>query len=164
MAGMVSRAIRALVVAAAAAGIAAPPAAAPATPAPTVPPRTLLARAPSLGVSCGEPNSIACDRVGVAVWLRRPARAVTATVGGRRVALDDRAWSGPARHGLRRMFVGFLHPAGLRDGPLAVVADGGRDRWTGRHSVRATVVLWVRDARGRIARTRVCVDLRPGWG
>jgi hypothetical protein len=159
MAGMVSRALSVLALAAIVAGVAAPAAAAPA-----VRPRTLLARTPSLGVACRVANSIACDRVGLAVWLRRPARAVTATVAGRRVQLDDRAWSGPARRGLRRMFAGFLHPAGLRDGPLRVVPDGGRDRWTGRHPVRATVVVWVRDARGRIARTRVCVELRAGWG
>ena len=162
MTGMVSRSLRALAaaaVAAVAAGIAAPAAAAP-----PVPPRTLLARAPSLGVACRVANSIACDRVGLAVWLRRPARAVTATIAGRPVTLDDRAWSAPARRGLRRMFAGFLHPAGLRDGALAVVTEDGRDRFTGRHPVRATVVLWVRDARGRIARTRLCVELRAGWG
>src|SRR2546429_277960 len=35
------------------------------------PAKRLLARSPYLGVACPTANSIACDRVGLAVWLRR---------------------------------------------------------------------------------------------
>ena len=77
----------------------------------------LLSRDPYMGVSCRIPNSFACDRVGLAVWLREPAARVEAAIAGRELELDDPEWSGPAEHGERRMFAGFLQPAGLIDGP-----------------------------------------------
>jgi hypothetical protein len=40
-----------------------------------------------MGVSCPIPNSFACDRVGVAVWLREPALSVDAAIAGREVQL-----------------------------------------------------------------------------
>jgi hypothetical protein len=138
----------------------------PGQPAPlAVAPGTLLARAPYMGVSCSRPSSIACDRVGLAVWTRHPARAVSASMGGRSFALGDRAWSGPARHGARRMFAGFLTHAGLRGGgPLAVRVEDGRDRWTGVHPVDAPVRLTMTYADGSRRTTVVRVALSPGWG
>ena len=42
-----------------------------------------------MGVACSKPNSIACDRIGLAVWLpRRPAR-LTAFIAGRKLTLHD---------------------------------------------------------------------------
>jgi hypothetical protein len=117
-----------------------------------------------MGVSCRIPNWFGCDRVGLAVWLRRPALAVSATVGGRPLRLDDRTWSGPPHTGERKMFAGFLHPAGLRSGPLRVIPDGGSNRWYGRHPVTATVRLVVRRRSGRTDRTTVRVPLSTGWG
>src|SRR5437763_4253188 len=90
-----------------------PPAAAPQPPAEVVGWRVVLSREPYMGVSCGTPNSTACDRLGLAVWLKSPALRVSATLLGRRFALADRAWSGPARRAGRRMFAGFLAHAGL---------------------------------------------------
>src|SRR3954453_23491694 len=66
------------------------------------------------------PNSFACDRVGLAVWLREPAVKVDAEIAGQRLQLDDPEWSGPAKEGQRAEFAGFLQPAGLIDGPLKV--------------------------------------------
>jgi hypothetical protein len=43
--------------------------------------RRLLARAPALGVSCRVPDSIRCDQVGLAVWLRRSATPVRVWAG-----------------------------------------------------------------------------------
>ncbi len=43
------------------------------------PPAAVFVKDPYMGVSCHIPSSIACDRVGLAVWLRRPA-IVTATI------------------------------------------------------------------------------------
>jgi hypothetical protein len=128
-----------------------------------VAPRTLLAGGPYMGVSCSRANSIACDRVGLAVWTRRPARAVRATVAGRPVTLDDPEWSGPSKHGLRRMFAGFLQPAGLLgDGPLAVRVE---DRhYYGVHPVYATVRLVITYADGSQKATSLRVELSPGWG
>ena len=127
-------------------------------------PARLLAKDPYMGVSCGRPNSVGCDRVGLAVWTRRPASAVQATVGGRSLALDDRRWSGPARRGQRRMFAGFLTHAGLRrNGPLGVRVEGG-DHWTGVHPVDAPVRLTVTYADGSRRTAVVRVSLSPGWG
>ena len=42
-----------------------------------------FAQDPSMGVACHVPNWIGCDRVGLAVWLRRPAIAVSATIPAR---------------------------------------------------------------------------------
>src|SRR4051794_14398164 len=84
-----------------------------APPANVVPAKTVFSKSPYMGVSCSTPNSTACDRFGLAVWLRRPAVAVDAEVGGRWLSLDDQQWSGPVRHHKRKMFAGFMHHAGL---------------------------------------------------
>jgi hypothetical protein len=124
----------------------------------------LLGRDPYMGVSCRIPNSFACDRVGLAVWLREPAVAVEAVVAGRPFELDDPEWSGPFEDGERRMFAGFLQPAGLIDGPLQVTADDGPDRWIGRESVSATVQLRIVRDGGSATTTTADVQLSPGWG
>jgi hypothetical protein len=38
----------------------------------------LFSQPPYVGVACPTANSIACDRVGLAIWLRRPAARVNA--------------------------------------------------------------------------------------
>jgi hypothetical protein len=55
----------------------------------------LFSQPPYMGVSCGVANSIACDRIGLTVWLRRPARAVTAMIAGSAFRLDNPTWSDP---------------------------------------------------------------------
>ena len=119
----------------------------------TVAARTILAAHPDVGVACPIPNSTACDRVGVAVRLRHPARRVVAAIGGHRAILYDRRWSGPARHGLRRAFVGFVHPAGLRPGTYA-----------GNRPIATTLHLIVTDADGVRHATSLRVNVGPGWG
>ena len=128
------------------------------------PAEDLLSRDPYMGVSCRTSNSFACDRVGLAVWLREPAARVDAAIAGRDLELDDREWSGAAKEGERRMFAGFLQPAGLIDGPLQVTADAGPDRWIGREPVSATVELWIVGEDGATTTTRLDVGLSPGWG
>lgn len=141
------------------------------SPKPTPPPvhrldvRQVLSRAPYMGVSCPRANSIACDRVGLAIGLRKPARSVIAVVGGRRFALDDGELRGsPKPHGIRRAFAGFLQPAGLRNGPLRVQVENGRNRWTGVKPVNARVRLLVTYANGTEATTSLTVPLMAGWG
>jgi hypothetical protein len=93
-----------------------------------------------------------CDRVGLAVWLRRPARTVTARINGKPLDLDDPEWTDRSR----RMRVGFLQPAGLTDpgGPLNVPAH-----WEGVPARSAWVDL---DVDGE--KTGLVVWLRAGWG
>jgi hypothetical protein len=124
----------------------------------------LLNREPYMGVSCRIPNSFACDRVGLAVWLQEPAVTVDAAIAGSELDLDDPEWSGPVENGERRMFAGFLQPAGLIDGPLEVTPDAGADRWIGREPVSATVDLRIVRDSGTTTTTTVEVQLSPGWG
>jgi hypothetical protein len=119
----------------------------------------LLRREPYMGVSCRRGNSFACDRVGLAVWLREPAVSVEASIAGRHLRLDDPEWSGK-----RRMFAGFLQPAGLIDGALELTADASHNRWIGREPVSAPVRLTVVDLEGGTVTTRIRVGLSPGWG
>jgi hypothetical protein len=124
----------------------------------------MLAREPDLGVACGVPNSIRCDRIGLAVWLRRPAASVTATVAGAPIELDDPTWSGPALHGRRTMFAGFLQPAGMLKGPLKVRADRGRYWWAGAHPTYVRVRIIASYGQERRVSVTTTVLLRAGWG
>ena len=74
-----------------------------------------LARQPYAGVACREANTTGCDRVGLAVWLKGPARRVEATIGGRPLSLAPPAGGRDYRHG-------FLRPAGLASGRLRPAA------------------------------------------
>jgi hypothetical protein len=130
----------------------------------TTPPTTsrsdaarLLTQGPYVGVSCRKANSIACDRVGLAVWLAQPAARVGATISGQRVRLHrPRARGG--------WWEGFLQPAGLLDGALRVTPDRGRYFWQGSHPRSAHVAVTITRASGTTDRTSVTVPLRPGWG
>ncbi len=131
--------------------------------------RTLaLAKSPYVGIACGVGNSIrsatACDRVGLAVWLKRPARNVSATIAGHPVKLA-RVASGtqpPA------YWDGYLHPAGLRNGALGLPRRGSVHRrpdiWYGVPAVHAQVRITARFADGTSATTRRTVRLQPGYG
>jgi hypothetical protein len=131
---------------------------------PTATPAAVLAHEPGMGVACHVPNSIACDRVGLAVWLRRPAIAVSARIAGSALNLNDSVWSGPLRNGRRTMFAGFLRSAGLLDGPLKVQPDRGRYYWIGSHEVSARVRILVNYGGGRKVETTATVGLHAGWG
>jgi len=121
--------------------------------------RALFSQPPYVGVACRTANSIACDRVGLAVWLRRPAARVTATINGRHIRLR---LANPAHP--ESGWQGFLQPAGLLDGPLRVTPDRGRYYWQGTHPRDAHVVVTVTRAGGGIDRMSVRVPLRAGWG
>jgi hypothetical protein len=119
--------------------------------------RQVFSQAPSLGVACSTASSIACDRIGVAVWLKRPATHVNASIDGRPVVLrPPRARGG--------WWEGYLHPAGLIDGPLRVTPDRGRYVWTGRHPRDAHVAVTIVRGLGIRERAAATVPLRAGWG
>jgi hypothetical protein len=130
----------------------------PSRPARFLPPRAVFSQAPSMGVSCGTPNSTRCDTFGLAVDLKRPALSVQATVRGRAFALDDPEWSGTPHRGRRKMFVGFLRHARLHDDyhlPLL---------WDGPGAPSPLVRLRIDYGGGQTVRTHTHVLLRPGWG
>jgi hypothetical protein len=136
-----------------------PPAKATATRSGAAPERAsrLLSRAPYVGVSCRTANSIACDRVGVAVWLKRPAVGVTATIAGQRLTLRPPR----SREG---WWEGFLQPAGMIDGALRVTPDRGRFYWQGTHPRDVHLGIAVTRASADTHRTSMTVSLHPGWG
>lgn len=122
----------------------------------------LLSEPPRLGVDC-RPGAPGCDRVGLAVWLREPVSAVSAVIDGRSFDLDDPTWSGPARDGLRRMFAGFLEPAGLDEGALKIPnVPGGR--WEGSPPVEVTVTIKITTRDGSQVQAQARTSLGPGWG
>jgi hypothetical protein len=106
------------------------------------------------------PNSFSCDRIGIAVWLRKPAVEVTAAIAGRRVSLDDPDWSVPEQ----LMYAGFLQPAGLIHGPLKLTADASHDRWIGREPMSVPLTLRIVRKDGTVSTTRLRARLSPGWG
>jgi hypothetical protein len=115
---------------------------------------------PFIGVACPRPNAIACDRVGVGVWLDRPATLVVASVAGRLVTLSP-----PLTTGRRRLWLGYLVNAGLhRRGPLEVLPGRG-GLWSGTPEVdpRVQVRVWLPDDRVGTTAT-VPVLLHPGFG
>ncbi len=125
-------------------------------------PGALFSQSPYMGVACGIPNSIGCDRIGLTVWLRRPARSVIASVGGRSFALSDPTWSGPSHRGLRTRFAGFLQPAGII-WRLGVSTQRGT-HWDGSYGPSPLVMLQIDRGHGRPLVAWVNVFLAAGWG
>lgn len=126
-----------------------------------VSPSRVLAGTPYMGVRCAVPNSIACDRVGLAIMLRTPAVSVSATIAGAPFAMNrfgDRLVS--SRHP-RREFDGYLQPAGIVS-RLHVPAQHGM--WFGDGDPSALVRLTIHEASGRTLTTRLRVTLAAGWG
>jgi hypothetical protein len=145
-----------------------------------VAPSRVLSQSPYLGVKCPIPNSIACDRVGLAVWLKQPAVTVTATIAGARVALgwfgDERLLSPGFGH---REFAGYLRPAGivsrLHIHPVkgsVVVTERGRTHvtishqmWFGQTDARSPLIrVTIHYADGQTVITQLRVGLSAGWG
>ena len=118
-------------------------------------------RGPYMGVSCKVPNSIACDRVGLAVWLPRRAKAVTAWFNGRR-RLELQTGRYVGGHGT--VWEGFLRPAGLSRGEWGRLDLRPGGRWIGEGPAGAIVRLTARYADGTSVSRRMLVPLMPGWG
>jgi hypothetical protein len=118
-------------------------------PASIVSPGQVFAVSPYMGVSCPTTNLIGCDRVGVAVWVPRPA-IVRATVDGSALSLNDRAWSIVEHndgHSVYR-YAGFLQPF----------------MWFARRTTSPTVWFRVDFGHGDVVITHEDVPLEPGWG
>jgi hypothetical protein len=133
-------------------------------------PNDVFAQDPFMGVSCGIPNSIACNRVGLTVWLRHPAISVSATIAGAPLKLDNREWSGPSRQGRRTRFAGFLQPAGIT-GRLHVKPDpGSPTTWGANTRVIAAIPsppmvrFRINYGQRRTVVTQTSVFLHQGWG
>lgn len=118
------------------------------------PPSTLgLAQPPTIGVACrGLPNLTTCGRIGIAVWLKRPARGVDAALSGAHVHLHAGGFGGTGP----TYWEGYVHIDRRRLGLPR--------QWYGTKPVRFLMLhLTVRYAGGTRSGS-VCVQLRPGWG
>ena len=131
----------------------------------TVPPTTLLARAPAVGMACLAPRS--CDRVGVAVWLRRPAASVTASVAGHSVSLNLASATpfDAAAARARRLFVGYFHWPRLAGVRIFFAAGPPSQWWAADPAHWPTPAVRIRvESSGRIVETLTRVSLQGGWG
>ena len=122
-------------------------------------PRRLGASAfPFLGVACGKPNSIACDRVGVGVNIAT-ATLVVVEVAGRYVTLSPPT-DAPNDH----LWLGYLYGAGLRHGPLDVRISPRATRWFGVPEVQPPVAVDVFFKDGTVSTLTGRGFLHPGFG
>jgi hypothetical protein len=112
-----------------------------------------LTYGPFMGLRCSHPvPKTACERIGIDIELRRPANAVVAIAGDKRIHLRTPGEHGGAR---RRDWVGTFTDAGI--------APGSHER--GTNVTRVRVELRIRFADGRRARAYFPhVLLAPGWG
>ncbi len=128
-----------------------------------------------MGVACPQPNAIACDRVGLAIWLKRPAISVNATIAGQPLKLD---WFGEetriASHKPRTAFDGYLQPAGLTtrlhvkptEGPSIDPVCGCQvgPIWYGANAPDPIVQLQIEYPNHTRVVTQLHVGLAAGWG
>jgi hypothetical protein len=129
-------------------------------------PSRLLSQAPYMGVHCPNPNSIACDRVGLAINLKQPARAVVAFIDGRKLKMNRRGDVIDLSTAPRKEFDGYLQPAGI-ESRMHVHPAPGSDFWaqdTRSPTPSAAVLLLIDYGGGRLVSTRVRVPLSSGWG
>jgi hypothetical protein len=112
-----------------------------------------LPRDPFVGLRCYNPKVLRCGRVGLAVWLKQPARDVTAIVDGHDVVLHTRAGgTGPYRRGL--FWEGtFADPNAQR------IADA-----FGSAAGSVAVRLLVAENDGSIGNANSTVPLSEGYG
>lgn len=122
-------------------------------------PRRLASSAlPFLGVACGTPNSIACDRVGVGVNMTGAA-LVMVEVAGRWVTLSPPTDS-PNDH----LWLGYLQHAGLRHWALDVGIPAHATRWFGTPEVQPPVTVQAFFDDGTVGTWTGRGFLHPGFG
>lgn len=150
-------------------------------PAISVAPWTVLAGAPYMGVNCPIANSIACDRISLAVTLKHPATSMTATIAGAELPMDYRGDVRYRGESPRTEFDGSLQPAGIVsrfhvkpvEGTVVYTSRGHlrvvmrHQMWFGNgrdHPAGVPVLLTIHQPGGRTLITHTSVDLSAGWG
>ena len=130
---------------------------------PTVASATVLARQPYMGMACASPQALACNGIGLAIWLRTRAVTVTATFDGKSLALDSRKWSDAPVNGEHKFLAGFLQPGSfLNSGPFkALIAGMGRNGW---QAPITHVHLVIDYGTGHKVQTNASVTGFGGWG
>ncbi len=123
-------------------------------------PRSVFRESPYMGISCGLPNPVACDRVGLIVRLRRPA-VVTATIDGLALSLNDPTWSGAFPTGRPTIFIyaGFLQPAHM----TTRMHVPPYTSFVKSPPPPASVWFRIDFGHGNVVLTHEDVQLEPGW-
>jgi len=133
-----------------------------------VAPSGVLSRTPYMGVVCPIANSTVCDRVGLSVWLRKSAVAVSATIGGRPFTLSTQQAQPFLAPGERvgTMFTGYLRPAGIVPRLHVIPSDSPSDWWAPSPSNAPSPPVELRIDYGNGTRvvTKLDVPLEAGWG
>jgi hypothetical protein len=131
----------------------------------TVRSSAVLARSPYMGIATchqaqSSPAPDTCYRIGLAVWLKRPAEAVRATSANGTLALShtDHRWIPLTASVQRREFIGFFKPTGIV--PSTYLRSNNVAPGTPVAAVKLTIV----NSQGRTLVTRVRVPVEPGWG
>jgi hypothetical protein len=114
---------------------------------------------PFLGVACGKPNSIACERVGIGVSTEIPASLVVVQMAGQVVALSP-----PAPPQAATTWLGYRQGVSLRNGPLRIPVSTRTDLWYGTPEVYPQVRVTAFFANGQEATATGRVLLHPGFG
>ena len=129
----------------------------------TVRPSAVLARSPYMGLAYCHPDLNTCKRIGLAVWLKRPAAAVRASSANDTFALNrtDHRGIQMTSSAERREFIGFFKPTGIvRPAYLRADFDIHATPGTPVAAVKLTIV----NSQGRTVVTRLRVPVEPGWG
>jgi hypothetical protein len=126
-------------------------------------PSVVFSQPPYMGVRCPVPNSIACDRIGLAIWLKRPAYSVRASIDGRPLAMDRFGDQLISAARPRTEFDGYLRPAGIVSN-MHVRAVPGTSTWLGDPTPFAAVWLLIDYGHSRYVTTHLQVPLMAGWG
>lgn len=131
-------------------------------------PSAVLARSPYMGIATcrqaqSSPAPDTCYRVGLAVWLKRPAETVRATGANGSLALShtNHRWIPMTSSVQGREFIGFFKPTGIV--PSAYPRTNKATYATPGTPV-AAVELTIVNRQGRTLITRVRVPVEPGWG
>jgi hypothetical protein len=116
-----------------------------------------------MGLAYCHPDLNTCKRIGLAVWLKRPAAAVHASSANDTFALNrtDHRGIQMTSNAERREFIGFFKPTGIvRPAYLRADFDIHATPGTPVAAVKLTIV----NSQGRTVATRLRVPVEPGWG
>jgi hypothetical protein len=126
-------------------------------------PSAVFSKPPYMGVRCQVPNSIACDEVGLAIWLRHPAYSVRASIDGRDLAMKRFGDTLISTDKPRTAFDGYLRPAGIVS-RMHVQPEPGTTSWYGNSTPFASVWVLIDYLSGPPVITHLRVPLMAGWG
>jgi hypothetical protein len=105
-------------------------------------PQLAFARRPFLGVACRSEIK-PCGRVGIAVWLPKRARAVSAVLLGQKVRLFTPRPAISGKQGFRRSWKGYAHVAPSRVKPGATLPLDVDVQWKDGSDNSASRSVWL---------------------